>query len=469
MDLNARRRRVHVKIEDSNATLYNHDLSLYHDYPKVQIKLTEFEELALERLQLLRIIEQASLKGHKMFTDNWRQCIKEDLIKNNLKKFVRLMSGLCGQTELDIQARKADHISHYILRLAYCRSEDLRRWFLSRELEWFKIRFMVQSPAAILNFLQLNNLKYMPISNEEKDELKSDLIASTPGMSDVLVSTTDFYKVPFVDVLPLVKNRRVFLKLGYAYIPMTDLVVCIQSKYRAALSESLNLISHRLPNVDDERITDLLCNLHLTYTGKEYVAGENKDAINPADLDEFSKKHYPLCMRHLHEGLKANHHLKHGGRLMYGLFVKAIGVLYEHFIDFWRQEFTQIIDHDKFDKQYLYGFNHMYGKVGRMVDYSPYSCIKIIMGNVGPGESHGCPFKHWDSGILKSKMNEHGVSQEGVQEISTLVTNGHFQIACTKYFEHTHGKMPVNTINHPNQYFEESVNLDKEKSGRKTK
>lgn len=46
---------------------------------------------------------------------------------------------------------------------------------------------------------------------------------------------------------------------------------------------------------------------------------------------------------------------------------------------------------------------------------------------------------------------------EGVQEILNLSQNGHYQIACTKYFEVKHGLSPSATaINHPNQFFEES-------------
>lgn len=30
-----------------------------------------------------------------------------------------------------------------------------------------------------------------------------------------------------------------------------------------------------------------------------------------------------MCMRHLHEALKQNHHLKHYGRLQYWLFLKG--------------------------------------------------------------------------------------------------------------------------------------------------
>lgn len=87
-----------------------------------------------------------------------------------------------SQNDLDFQSRRADHLSHFILRLAYCRSEDLRRWFLIREMEWFKLKFLEQTSESIKKFLDLNNLTYSPISNDEKDEIKNDLIISTPGL-----------------------------------------------------------------------------------------------------------------------------------------------------------------------------------------------------------------------------------------------------------------------------------------------
>ncbi|XP_066151395.1 DNA primase large subunit [Euwallacea fornicatus] len=464
MDLNARRRRAHITIIDTEKSFYSQDLTMYSEWPTVQTSLSEFEELAMERVQLLRIMEQSSLKGHKYFSEEWKQCIKEDLLKHGLKKYARVMSGFGGHTEADLAARRADYLSHFILRMSYCRSEDLRKWFIARELDWFKLKFLAQSTEAIQTFLQSNKLDYTPISKEEKEELKTELIESTRGMTDVIFPTMDFYKVPFKDILFLVKTKRVFLKLGFGFVPMSELVVCLLSKFRNILSESLSTTNHRLPHLADDRITDLLQTLHFSYTGNEYVVSDNKDAVNPADIDQFAKKHFPLCMRNMHETLRANHHLKHHSRLSYGLFLKAIGVQYENFIEFWRQEFTKKMDNEKFNKSYLYNFNHQFGKVGRMMDYLPYSCNKIIMGSVGPGEAHGCPFRHFDSVNLKAKLNEHGVSQEASRDIMGLVKNGHYQMACTKYFETTHGQAPALTISHPNQYYEESMNLVKEKA-----
>lgn len=54
----------------------------------------------------------------------------------------------------------------------------------------------------------------------------------------------------------------------------------------------------------------------------------------------------------------------------------------------------------------------------------------------------------------------------GMKEIMDLVEKHHFQIACQKYFEWTHGSMTVEGgVNHPNQYFEESRDV---LSGKKT-
>jgi DNA primase large subunit len=34
--------------------------------------------------------------------------------------------------------RRKDHISHFVLRLAFCRTEDQRKWLLQQETELFR-------------------------------------------------------------------------------------------------------------------------------------------------------------------------------------------------------------------------------------------------------------------------------------------------------------------------------------------
>lgn len=62
---------------------------------------------------------------------------------------------------------------------------------------------------------------------------------------------------------------------------------------------------------------------------------------------QHAKTSYPLCMRFLHEALRTNHHLRHNGRLQYGLFLKGIGVNLQDSMRFWREEFTKMMDIDK--------------------------------------------------------------------------------------------------------------------------
>ena len=53
---------------------------------------------------------------------------------------------LRGGSQQEMQWK--DAVSHFVLRLAYCRTEDLRRWFLQHECELFKSRFRNELPAS---------------------------------------------------------------------------------------------------------------------------------------------------------------------------------------------------------------------------------------------------------------------------------------------------------------------------------
>lgn len=117
--------------------------------------------------------------------------------------------------------------------------------------------------------------------------------------------------------------------------------------------------------------------------------------------------------------LKREHKLKHWGRLQYGLFLKgAVSVSYgineklscvaltvhslylqgldlDSAILFWESHFSKIMNHDQFVKSYSYTFRHMYGKEGARKNYTPYSCMKIMMGSPPePGAYHGCPYRY---------------------------------------------------------------------------
>lgn len=88
-------------------------------------------------------------------------------------------------------------------------------------------------------------------------------------------------------------------------------------------------------------------------------------------------------------------------------------------------------------------------------------CGSIINGSVpGAGQQHGCPFKHMDRNTLHQKLSRtqfpvgSGIS---AQEILDKASDGHFQVACQRYFCGMHpGALPNDVGNHPNAYFDES-------------
>lgn len=107
---------------------YPHNILLYTVPPTHDITTQQFEELVIDRLKVLRIIEQASDKQLRYLSEEWKDEIRKELANEKLKGYLRLLqSGSSKNIEADIQARQDDYVSHFLMRLAYCRSQDLRK------------------------------------------------------------------------------------------------------------------------------------------------------------------------------------------------------------------------------------------------------------------------------------------------------------------------------------------------------
>jgi DNA primase large subunit len=76
-------------------------------------------------------------------------------------------------------------------------------------------------------------------------------------------------------------------------------------------------------------------------------------------------------MENLHDELRRNKHLKHWGRIQYGLFLKGIGLSLEQALIFWQIAFEKLTP-DQFTKQYAYNIRHSYGLEGKRTDYTPH-------------------------------------------------------------------------------------------------
>ncbi|XP_069462279.1 DNA primase large subunit isoform X1 [Ambystoma mexicanum] len=454
-----RKKKLYTKLSgDRRAELYTHSLQFYQEPPSENISLAEFETFAIERLKLLKSVENLGVSYVKT-NDQYKAKLESELRK--LKFPYRPVNEAIKDDEYD--QRRKDHISHFILRLAYCQSEDLRRWFIQQEMDLFRYRFSVLTKGAIQEFLNHNKLKYDAISVEEKESYKEKLRLSTPGLSTTKIDEQEFYKVPFQDALDLVRPRKVFLRKGFAYIPHQEIITIVLNDFRTKLSKALALTARALPAVQsDERLQPLLNHLSHSYIGKDYTAQKNVGTISLEQLDSLSSTSFPLCMRQLHKALRDTHHLRHGGRMQYGLFLKGIGLTLDQALQFWKLEFMKgKVDAEKFDKTYSYSIRHNYGKEGKRTDYTPYSCMKIILTNPpSQGDFHGCPFRHSDPELLKQKLQSYKIPSAGITQVLELVKGMHYQLACQKYFELIHNVEDCGfSLNHPNQYFAESQRL----------
>ncbi|KAL6073251.1 DNA primase large subunit [Balamuthia mandrillaris] len=434
-------------------------LSLYKLPPTDDsISLETLDTYCYHRLRVLREIDDMRAKG-------LQGAAFSNLLHSTLCRLLPLNSA---------EAQKKDLISHFTLRFAYCKPDD-RKWFIRQEKELFRHRLQkCMLDKDVHSFMEANNLQYETISAEEYTTYKPLLDAlmlsnksanqyhsskqQQPLDSEMKEepSASQFYKIPFERACTLVAARKVLMRRGFAYLHASDLVAIIISEFEAIVAEGLERAFKAFPLVaSDERISPLLENLSKRYTGKDWSTVKGNIPVTIDQLDTLAERSFPLCMRTMHEALRKKHHVKHGTRMQYGLFLKGIGLSMEDALAFWRSEFTRLMSADKWEKEHGYTIRHNYGKEGKRTSYTPYSCVKIIASAPGYEDDHGCPFRHFDKDKLVRTLRESKVDAAHIDYILNEVEAARWGHACRLYFEakHNNYQMQDLVINHPQQYF----------------
>ncbi|XP_039100240.1 DNA primase large subunit [Hyaena hyaena] len=148
------RKRLRLGGDQRNAS-YPHSLQFYLEPPSENISLIEFESLAIDRVKLLKTVENLGV-SHVKGTEQYQSKLEAEIR--------RLKFSFRENVENEYERRRRDHISHFILRLAYCQSEDLRRWFIQQEMDLLRFRFSILPKDKIQSFLKDSHLQFEAVS-----------------------------------------------------------------------------------------------------------------------------------------------------------------------------------------------------------------------------------------------------------------------------------------------------------------
>ena len=477
------------------SSIYKTRLSFYDIPPTDEITLEEFESWAIDRLHILIEIDSCVARS---------KSIKEIelTIRPLLLKYLPLSALTPTNEDIVFHERRKDHYSHFILRLAFCRTEEMRKKFVKNETLLFKVRYGLLQPLEQQDFISHNKdkLPWQYISEEEKDEnfeslyaasaanIKSILYAENADLNfsitpeqlrQLIKKKENFIKLPFEKVTNLVAARQVFLKKGFAYIAASMQLSLLAVEFQESLEKNVLRTFQTIPRLeDDDRLLPLLSNLSRNFSSMQYESLYGNDPSMTSDINANSivtppiMKHYPLCAKHLQKNLIYNSHLKYQGRQQLGLFLKGIGLGIDEALKFWNHQFTKSgkMTTETFNKEYRYNIRHNYGLEGARIKYRPWDCGSILLKpKPGKGEYHGCPYRDFSIDSLTNNLNEMGITDK--QELNTIIDDvgrKDYTIACTRVFELTHkselAKKPNSEalhINHPNLYFDRSRQLEK--------
>ncbi|QLQ80182.1 hypothetical protein HG537_0D01830 [Torulaspora globosa] len=460
------------KLYDS---IYASKLSFYELPPQGEITLDQFEVWAIDRLKILLEIESCVSRNKNMKEI-------EAIIKPHLQKTMPFNMD-------NLEAKKKDYYSHFILRLCFCRSQELREKFVRAETLLFKLRFNMLTSQDQIKFVQSLNLPSLQfISDEEKEKLKVQLYQTVSSQLQFQLNLHDetqreayfkrekFIKLPFEDVIELVGNRQVFLRGGYAYLPQFQQLNLLASEFASKLTQDLIVTQRNLPQLnEDDRLLPILQHLSSGYTISDFqpdqYSKEDGDITANSVYSADIAQHYPLCVKNLFRGLRENHHLRYNGRQQLSLFLKGIGLSADEAMKFWTNAFTNggHITVDKFNKDYRYNFRHNYGLEGTRIKYKPWDC-RTILSKPRParGEYHGCPYRDYNVEKLSNDLAQMNLTKTQISAVLDSCQKTEYTIACTQVFEYTHGSASSRAsedqthIAHPNLYFERSRLLQKQ-------
>lgn len=434
---------------------------------------------------MLRAVETAGLRG-----------LKDDelaaWVRRHEQKHLPLHGNNVAARFPLLEERRRDEAAHFILRLAFCGAvpregaapaqgalltpEDGRRWLVQQEVQLLRLRLQLlarESRAERDHFLAHALAHVRSTAPDAVGALpaaeKAALLAELRAVHGAEGAEDEFLRVRWELVPDLVGRRAVLLRQGVALVPRAEAASVILSCFREELEAALERIARDVPFLRDDRIVPLLDALRQGGAGADASAAPGTEgaplaALLAADVDRAAS-HFPPCMQQLHRALRAERHLKFHGRQQLGLFLRAAGLPLAEALAFWRAAFAPRVSPDQFTRDYAYNVRHNYGQEGRRANYPSYSCARTCaLPAPGPGEHHGCPFRHARGERLAAALAPYAapggarLQPPQLRELVALADAAHPQLACTRLFELTRpARAPIETIAHPHRFYEASL------------
>jgi DNA primase large subunit len=464
-------------------------LSFYNDAPNVEVSIREFEEYTRDRLKVLHTIER--MCGFNMplhAVGELRPRVAKELADSRLTLAYPMHSTASGFLDQKVEFIRRDSISHFALRLAFCKSRESREWFLRQEQRMFVMRFETLSTDAKEAFFVASGVRCKKFEGTATQ--LEELQLATPAAKiwkEGAIGRPDydkvFYEMPFFEVSPnLISTRRVVVRGGVAYVPSSALKLILAKLFKDRLTATLDVAFQGLPTaLADPRVGGFLRDLQ--QYGMQLLVAPKSNTDDPCDqltlenFEAYSARSFPPCMRRLVEKQReTKKRLKHAGKLQLRPFLKDCGFTFESSLAWWKQELCRDaeVDASSFEKDHTYDIEHAYGKKGHLQGQHCFGCPKIIgFPEEAAGQVHGCPFKHMETPALNQLLHRWRVPEETMYEIEKLIVNGkHYQLGCIEYFKAQHpGHTGDGVGNSPTDFFKESLNhyVKKEKENEKQK
>ena len=414
-------------------------LEMYEVPPVFDYRLSELIVVAQERVRCLQEIE--------VFVDNR----KSDPDPDN---FFRRIADIAENYRF-WRGRRDDEASHWMLKLAFLNDEfdDTENFFRFTERMLFSARLYAQAEREVGAAAALAEGKL------RLNEVFFGFLAAYAGQAGPGVKCV---RVPFRFAGALLERYEVDLQGGEALIYPSNAFRLLQDLFGELLFQQHRQLREvaRVIRQRDPRLVEITAALRQEKKERIYYEETRLD-VAPHSVPELARAHFPLCMEEIYNALRRKHMLKHWGRLQLGLFLKGIGLSVENNTALFLNELKQSPQEAKKANEYKYYIEHMYGRKGKKVEYTPWGCQKMA-GKSTPaaGDVYGCPFQYYSDAALAKTLRNKGLNDADIEDVLAARTTAYAQ-GCRRYYQKTHHVAQVRDSigRHPNGYFASSLFL----------